>query len=122
MLRRPPRSTRTDTLFPYTTLFRSNQRGIQARQAQSAYIFGRINGAKPHFAGTGKGLAREYAFGVPAGRVGFQFTHRKVARGLRKCLLLVAKTKVHDLVSFKRSPATCPYAFYLLFIASTLAL
>src|SRR3546814_9984185 len=28
MLRRPPRSTRTDTLFPYTTLFRS-KRGIR---------------------------------------------------------------------------------------------
>src|SRR3546814_528689 len=26
MIRRPPRSTRTDTLFPYTTLFRSNTR------------------------------------------------------------------------------------------------
>src|SRR3546814_13418790 len=26
MIRRPPRSTRTDTLFPYTTLFRSNVR------------------------------------------------------------------------------------------------
>src|SRR3546814_943132 len=25
MIRRPPRSTRTDTLFPYTTLFRSPQ-------------------------------------------------------------------------------------------------
>src|SRR3546814_7492290 len=25
MIRRPPRSTRTDTLFPYTTLFRSEQ-------------------------------------------------------------------------------------------------
>src|SRR3546814_17780829 len=25
MIRRPPRSTRTDTLFPYTTLFRSGQ-------------------------------------------------------------------------------------------------
>src|SRR3546814_14349198 len=25
MLRRPPRSTRTDTLFPYTTLFRSGR-------------------------------------------------------------------------------------------------
>src|SRR3546814_17555982 len=25
MFRRPPRSTRTDTLFPYTTLFRSNR-------------------------------------------------------------------------------------------------
>src|SRR3546814_13050679 len=24
MIRRPPRSTRTDTLFPYTTLFRTN--------------------------------------------------------------------------------------------------
>src|SRR3546814_9177882 len=27
MIRRPPRSTRTDTLFPYTTLFRSGCRG-----------------------------------------------------------------------------------------------
>src|SRR3546814_1281448 len=27
MRRRPPRSTRTDTLFPYTTLFRSAQAG-----------------------------------------------------------------------------------------------
>src|SRR3546814_2171461 len=26
MIRRPPRSTRTDTLFPYTTLFRSGER------------------------------------------------------------------------------------------------
>src|SRR3546814_13304517 len=26
MIRRPPRSTRTDTLFPYTTLFRSHVR------------------------------------------------------------------------------------------------
>src|SRR3546814_13266679 len=26
MIRRPPRSTRTDTLFPYTTLFRSTHR------------------------------------------------------------------------------------------------
>src|SRR3546814_6916613 len=26
MIRRPPRSTRTDTLFPYTTLFRSGSR------------------------------------------------------------------------------------------------
>src|SRR3546814_19223027 len=28
MIRRPPRSTRTDTLFPYTTLFRSVQRRL----------------------------------------------------------------------------------------------
>src|SRR3546814_3069552 len=29
MIRRPPRSTRTDTLFPYTTLFRSGLDGIE---------------------------------------------------------------------------------------------
>src|SRR3546814_15669682 len=33
MIRRPPRSTRTDTLFPYTTLFRSGGRGGRARRA-----------------------------------------------------------------------------------------
>src|SRR3546814_2882951 len=36
MIRRPPRSTRTDTLFPYTTLFRSIRRaarsGVVARR------------------------------------------------------------------------------------------
>src|SRR3546814_10066694 len=28
MIRRPPRSTRTDTLFPYTTLFRSDRESL----------------------------------------------------------------------------------------------
>src|SRR3546814_7393661 len=32
MIRRPPRSTRTDTLFPYTTLFRSGQVANAKRQ------------------------------------------------------------------------------------------
>src|SRR3546814_2166313 len=33
MIRRPPRSTRTDTLFPYTTLFRSRPDQRLSRQA-----------------------------------------------------------------------------------------
>src|SRR3546814_8139957 len=36
MIRRPPRSTRTDTLFPYTTLFRSLLLGIASE------IFGKL--------------------------------------------------------------------------------
>src|SRR3546814_19372334 len=32
MIRRPPRSTRTDTLFPYTTLFRSRGGGHLGRR------------------------------------------------------------------------------------------
>src|SRR3546814_1365440 len=35
MIRRPPRSTRTDTLFPYTTLFRS--RRSPGRYAESLH-------------------------------------------------------------------------------------
>src|SRR3546814_6217175 len=37
IIRRPPRSTRTDTLFPYTTLFRSARRpSIRIRAASSS--------------------------------------------------------------------------------------
>src|SRR3546814_7892433 len=38
MIRRPPRSTRTDTLFPYTTLFRSQeQRRCRAPGSSTAF-------------------------------------------------------------------------------------
>src|SRR3546814_3617238 len=37
MIRRPPRSTRTDTLFPYTTLFRSREEALR-RQLFLAHI------------------------------------------------------------------------------------
>src|SRR3546814_9039972 len=37
MIRRPPRSTRTDTLFPYTTLFRSLPAGMP-KQSMDATI------------------------------------------------------------------------------------
>src|SRR3546814_1030902 len=58
MIRRPPRSTRTDTLFPYTTLFRSVGQFIPSdrRRHQSAanaspvahqlYTYGDIKGIK----------------------------------------------------------------------------
>src|SRR3546814_13111422 len=38
MIRRPPRSTRTDTLFPYTTLFRSDAilRGVEPAGLEDA--------------------------------------------------------------------------------------
>src|SRR3546814_13650565 len=44
MLRRPPRSTRTDTLFPYTTLFRSllaiHKSGLRAGDGLVLYFAG----------------------------------------------------------------------------------
>src|SRR3546814_17034368 len=36
IIRRPPRSTRTDTLFPYTTLFRSHRRAMTPERAVAA--------------------------------------------------------------------------------------
>src|SRR3546814_4227879 len=49
MIRRPPRSTRTDTLFPYTTLFRSiddvtslivdGANGILGAEVSAVYLF-----------------------------------------------------------------------------------
>src|SRR3546814_11253734 len=36
MIRRPPRSTRTDTLFPYTTLFRSRRLAASATLVRDA--------------------------------------------------------------------------------------
>src|SRR3546814_6599469 len=43
MIRGPPRSTRTDTLFPYTTLFRSDE-GTQSRSgtARQRCVFRRV--------------------------------------------------------------------------------
>src|SRR3546814_2131607 len=61
MKRRPPRSTRTDTLFPYTTLFRSQVRragarardgGHERRRAQRAHGVARARTRQPHLDGT----------------------------------------------------------------------
>src|SRR3546814_19745281 len=40
MIRRPPRSTRTDTLFPYTTLFRSEPKLAAGEPAVAALLDG----------------------------------------------------------------------------------
>src|SRR3546814_7045526 len=54
MIRRPPRSTRTDTLFPYTTLFRSrpDRYGVCQRRRRRRMA--------AHLAGRRRGLRRAY--------------------------------------------------------------
>src|SRR3546814_7616481 len=53
MIRQPPRSTRTDTLFPYTTLFRSHQRECVLQQAARQRI--ELAGAEDVVVGHGHG-------------------------------------------------------------------
>src|SRR3546814_11864879 len=54
MIRRPPRSTRTDTLFPYTTRFRSVARTAERTDAAEDEAAARIESER-----------REDGFGIP---------------------------------------------------------
>src|SRR3546814_15898530 len=64
MIRRPPRSTRTDTLLPYTSRFRSRPRCCHRQgpevvgPAQNPGRTGRSPAPPPRSAGTGPGSAR----------------------------------------------------------------
>src|SRR3546814_9002619 len=64
MIRRPPRSTRTDTLFPYTTLFRSGLE-IEAERGREVGMFLRreIEAAR-------RAPARDFDIGVLVRAVG----------------------------------------------------
>src|SRR3546814_9547647 len=58
MKRRPPRSTRTDTLFPYTTLFRSGRRFEQRQLGQVGRIAEQAVQQGPGIGFGGAGFAR----------------------------------------------------------------
>src|SRR3546814_13469975 len=66
MIRRPPRSTRTDTLFPYTTLFRSPASSIMNVRSRTP----------PMTAATGTCDAPEANIGCPDRRRGCQRSNR----------------------------------------------
>src|SRR3546814_2706391 len=58
MIRRPPRSTRTDTLFPYTTLFRSRSCGGKDRLYRADLFGERAGPGDDIFGQHGGGLAQ----------------------------------------------------------------
>src|SRR3546814_4725233 len=59
MMRRPPRSTRTDTLFPYTTLFRSMAGGYNPlKDAYKMTVFAIARWRNHHVPRIGLGPAR----------------------------------------------------------------
>src|SRR3546814_1434335 len=69
MIRRPPRSTRTDTLFPYTTLFRSilvevvHVLLVDRAHGDDHDLNGRAGGKVPHLAELG-GIVEEIVEGL----------------------------------------------------------
>src|SRR3546814_4292952 len=71
MIRRPPRSTRTDTLFPYTTLFRSGFRDsapVPCRHALGHFAAGRPPQGRPDQSALAAFSARSSSFGARSER------------------------------------------------------
>src|SRR3546814_6213952 len=60
MIRRPPRSTRTDTLFPYTTLFRSTL--YASNGFAGTYALSRHSVSVSVIAGEGTGIESDYDY------------------------------------------------------------
>src|SRR3546814_6257908 len=80
-IRRPPISTRTDTLFPYTTLFRSQVDQFPSEQLAEGYL---NDETKAFGFYVQKGLFEEYAaFGRGHGHDLAPFDDYHNARGLR---------------------------------------
>src|SRR3546814_14569705 len=86
IIRRPPRSTRTDTLFPYTTLFRSGQPAGQhrsrawhhpARAARNRTRHGRVSAAP----GDGPATRRHQAAALAGGAAGERCPRAAVRAG-----------------------------------------
>src|SRR3546814_19611939 len=86
MIRRPPRSTRTDTLFPYTTLF-------QSRPAASVGDFAKLSGALPN-------AIHEVGGDLVGGGGGKGSKHR-----IKRVFVTHPKTSCGLHVSYTRSPA-----------------
>src|SRR3546814_13914434 len=59
MIRRPPRSTRTDTLFPYTTLFRSHRDAAEQRTGNRLHVESKAFVPLHHAAGGREDMCRE---------------------------------------------------------------
>src|SRR3546814_3701462 len=93
MIRRPPRSTRTDTLFPYTTLCRS----LDAAPAEAAVVLGERHPQQAEFRHVAPGVAAP-AFGL-AHRVEAHLESVAVRYETRHALaqqaLLVAIVEIH---------------------------
>src|SRR3546814_15904803 len=60
MIRRPPRSTRTDTLFPYTTLFRSTRWDRRCRTSSRSFRPGAGHRQAPRRVSSGRARPPKY--------------------------------------------------------------
>src|SRR3546814_20617523 len=102
MKRRPPRSTRTDTLFPYTTLFRSMNIIAMAAHANTCVIPQLMLGNAVMNEQSLSGLRRELLILLAARLDGAQYVwsqHRVIAEKLGATSAMVKAIEELDLAS-----------------------
>src|SRR3546814_17949084 len=81
MIRRPPRSTRTDTLFPYTTLVRSHGDRLAARHRAAARRAAALHPLQRAFGEARRRRARRYRLRAGTGDFRRGPSGRAAARG-----------------------------------------
>src|SRR3546814_6902542 len=88
MIRRPPRSTRTDTLFPYTTLFRSIRKaralGVKIHPASPVLGWETVGGV--HHLRTPGGIVRARRVAVATGGYTPQGLHKSLTNKIMPIL------------------------------------
>src|SRR3546814_16238532 len=104
MIRRPPRSTRTDTLFPYTTLFRSAERPGKTDDAGQQPIGGDLDVDEHELAGN-PCSQRELALDLRRRQTGVAALHEEAAARLAPVL---AVELGHDCQHLGAQPAGEP--------------
>src|SRR3546814_11188788 len=99
MIRRPPRSTRTDTLFPYTTLFRSLARqvamiegDVEVGAVHSDWTPCRLRNGIWHF-DVDKSVHRRVADRYPEGYIFATWYYPKI---LRTCTVLLRRETIQS--------------------------
>src|SRR3546814_3703341 len=114
MLRRPPRSTRTDTLFPYTTLFRSALGGLVFGEI-GEHPLGQGRVAPQHLPGGEDAVAAEGRREPRNAGIGRSEEHTSELQSLMRISYAVfclkkKKTEVH-ITNEKQSENTIKYVY-----------
>src|SRR3546814_9552008 len=97
MIRRPPRSTRTDTLFPYTTLFRSAPMHHQICRARDADFVARHRD-------DGRRRCRQAEHVDRDAEIGRAHVLTPVTNAHLVCRLLLEKKKTNKVVNKRKQP------------------
>src|SRR3546814_9018330 len=102
MIRRPPRSTRTDTLFPYTTLFRSDQGTIALpRPCGKGFAMQEFHALNFWMRLEGRRGAVEPESDAGRGPVDGPVSKRGLLSTCQSCLALSVKAAILEVVAYK---------------------